>query len=185
MNKTADYYELLGISIFASQEEIKAGYIKKIKQYHPDTYKGNKTEAENITAGINEGYAILSDPKQKEVYDKKYGFDIQRQSILKAQEKFEKKQQKKNKKEKPQKTYATEKKQQEETRKQKEFNAQTDRSDAKPRTNIFTKKLKKDTKVVNPFAKSSDEREIQKERLFLDGIIILLLIILIFVIIFK
>ena len=184
MKKSIDYYNLLGISIFASPEEIKAAYINKMKTYHPDTYAGNKKEAENITAGINEGYAILSDPKQKEVYDKKYGFDVQRQNILFEQEKLKRKQARKAKKQN-QTSYATEKAQAEEARQHQEFNKATEREDAKPKTNFFTKKLKKDIKATNPFAKPEEKKQENKERLILDCAIIVLLIIVIVLIIFK
>lgn len=183
MAKSIDYYNLLGISIFASSEEIKAAYIKKMKEYHPDTYHGNKREAENITASINAGYEILSDPKQKYVYDQKYGFEEQRQAVLKEQEKQKRKQQKKQKKTKP--TYATEKKQQQETKRQQEFSEKTKKESGKIKTNIFSKKPKKDAKVVHPFATTPEQKQIRKERLVLDITIIVLLVIVILLIIFK
>ena len=41
-----DYYEILGIKRKADEKEIKKAYRKLAKQYHPDTYKGDKKDAE-------------------------------------------------------------------------------------------------------------------------------------------
>ena len=184
MAKSVDYYNLLGVSIFASPEEIKAAYIKKMKEYHPDAYKGSKKEAENIAAGINAGYEILSDPKQKMVYDQKYGFEEQRQAMLRQQEKQRRKQERKNKRQEK-KTYAAEKRQQEEAKRQEEYSKANEKDDKKIKTNFFTKKLKKDAKVVHPFAATPEQKQMRKERLFLDVTIIVLLVIVILLIIFK
>ena len=184
MAKSVDYYNLLGISIFFFFLEIKAAYIKKMKEYHPDAYTGNKKEAESISASLNEGYAILSDPKQKFVYDQKYGFDEQRDQITKEQERQKRKQEKKEKKQK-QKTYATEKMQQKEAQRQEEFSKANEKEDKKIKTNWFTKKLKKDAKVKHPFAATPEQKQIRKERLVLDITIIALLVIVILLIIFK
>ena len=184
MAKSVDFYELLGVSIFASPEEIKAAYIKKMKEYHPDAYQGSKKEAENISAGINAGYEILSDPKQKLVYDQKYGFEEQRQAVLSEKEKQKRKEQKKAKKQ-DKKTYATEKKQQAEAKRQKEFSQSNEKEDKKIKTHFFSKKLKKDAKVVHPFATTPEQKQMRKERLVLDITIIVLLIIVIALIIFK
>lgn len=188
MGKTVDYYKILGISIFASQEEIKAGYIKKMKEYHPDAYQGNKKEAENISAEINQGYEILSDPKQKFVYDQKYGFDAQRARIEKEQAKQKRKQERREKrknKHQQKANYTQEKMQAKEAKEQEEFNKATAQKDKKIKTNFFTKKVKKDTKVVHPFAKTPEEKQVRKERLILDITIIALLVVVILLILFK
>ena len=62
-----DYYEVLGISKGASEEEIKKAYRKMAKKYHPDVNK--EPGAEEKFKEINEAYEVLSDPQKKATYD--------------------------------------------------------------------------------------------------------------------
>lgn len=67
MNNKRDYYEVLGVSKTASEDEIKRAFRKLAKQYHPDL---NKEEgAEEKFKEIGEAYAILSDPQKRQQYD--------------------------------------------------------------------------------------------------------------------
>ncbi len=66
-----DYYEVLGLSKGASDDEIKKAYRKLAKKYHPDMNPGDK-EAEEKFKEANEAYAVLSDPDKKAKYDQ-YG----------------------------------------------------------------------------------------------------------------
>lgn len=66
MNKK-DYYEILGVSKTASDEEIKRAFRKLAKQYHPDINK--EAGAEEKFKEIGEAYAVLSDPEKRRQYD--------------------------------------------------------------------------------------------------------------------
>lgn len=63
-----DFYEVLGLSKGASEEEIKKAYRKLAKQYHPDLNPGDKT-AEAKFKEINEAYEVLSDQEKRSRYD--------------------------------------------------------------------------------------------------------------------
>ena len=67
-----DYYEVLGISKNASDDEIKKAYRSLAKKYHPDMNPGDK-EAEVKFKEVNEAYSVLSDAEKKARYDQ-YGF---------------------------------------------------------------------------------------------------------------
>lgn len=63
-----DYYEVLGISKTATEEEIKKAYRQTAKKYHPDMNPGDK-EAEAKFKEASEAYAILSDAEKRRQYD--------------------------------------------------------------------------------------------------------------------
>ena len=63
-----DFYEVLGVSKGASDDDIKKAYRKMAKQYHPDLHPGDK-EAEAKFKEVNEAYEILSDKDTRSRYD--------------------------------------------------------------------------------------------------------------------
>jgi molecular chaperone DnaJ len=66
-----DYYEILGLSKGAAEQEIKKAYRKLSKQYHPDI--NQEAGAEEKFKEVSEAYEILSDPQKRAAYDQ-YGF---------------------------------------------------------------------------------------------------------------
>jgi len=67
MAEKRDYYEVLGISKSASDDDIKKAYRKLAKQYHPDVNKAADAEAK--FKEINEAYEVLSDSQKRATYD--------------------------------------------------------------------------------------------------------------------
>jgi len=63
-----EYYEVLGVSEDASQEEIKAAYRKKAKRYHPDS--NSEAADEQQFQKINKAYEVLSDEEKRKKYDR-------------------------------------------------------------------------------------------------------------------
>ncbi|HZS03691.1 MAG TPA: molecular chaperone DnaJ [Blastocatellia bacterium] len=64
-----DYYEVLGVSRKASDQELKSAYRKLAMQYHPDRNPGNK-EAEEKFKEAAEAYGVLSNPEMRTRYDR-------------------------------------------------------------------------------------------------------------------
>lgn len=68
-----DYYELLGISKGAAEDEIKKAYRKMAMKYHPDRNPDDKAAEEKFKE-ISQAYEVLSNKEKKAAYDQ-YGHD--------------------------------------------------------------------------------------------------------------
>lgn len=66
-----DYYDILGVSKDASEDEIKSAYRKLAKKYHPDLNKDNPDATAKFKE-VNEAYEVLGDAKKRSNYDQ-YG----------------------------------------------------------------------------------------------------------------
>ncbi len=67
-----DYYEVLGVSKGASDDEIRKAHRKLAKKYHPDLNRDNPEAAEKFKE-LNEAYEVLSDKDKRAKYDQ-FGF---------------------------------------------------------------------------------------------------------------
>ena len=63
-----DFYQVLGVSDSASQDEIKKAYRRLAKQYHPDANPNNASAAERFKE-ISEAHSVLSDAEKRKQYD--------------------------------------------------------------------------------------------------------------------
>ncbi|MEU0919268.1 DnaJ C-terminal domain-containing protein [Streptomyces cyaneofuscatus] len=70
-----DFYEVLGVSRTASQDEIQQAYRKLARKHHPDVNKD--PAAEERFKDLNEAYSVLSDPKTRARYDR-FGEDFRK-----------------------------------------------------------------------------------------------------------
>jgi molecular chaperone DnaJ len=74
MSTKRDYYEVLGIARSAGGDEVKRAYRKLAIKFHPDNYKGEKSEGETKFKELAEAYEVLSDPQKRQRYDQ-FGHD--------------------------------------------------------------------------------------------------------------
>jgi hypothetical protein len=73
-----NYYDILGVSPTATTDAIRAAYLARINQYHPD--RNRFTHANAVTALINEAWQVLGDPGRRQLYDARMGFNARKES---------------------------------------------------------------------------------------------------------
>ncbi len=83
--KIINYYQILEIDPFASQEEIKRAYLAKLKDYHPDKRNGNNTFAFKHFQAVMEAYEALKTPEKRKAYDALLKIEIYNQSQTREQ----------------------------------------------------------------------------------------------------
>jgi DnaJ-class molecular chaperone len=64
-----DYYEMLGVGRDASETEVKRAFRKLARELHPDV-NAHDPEAEEKFKAAAEAYEVLSDPEQRQTYDR-------------------------------------------------------------------------------------------------------------------
>lgn len=69
-----DFYEVLGVSRTATDDDLKKAYRKLARKYHPDLNPDNKEEADTKIKEVNEAYEVLSDSQKRAQYDQ-FGHD--------------------------------------------------------------------------------------------------------------
>jgi DnaJ-class molecular chaperone len=63
-----DFYDILGVSRTASEQDIKSAYLRKAREYHPDLNPGDK-EAEAKFKEVQQAYDVLGDKEKRAQYD--------------------------------------------------------------------------------------------------------------------
>lgn len=71
-------YETLGVGEHATEADIKRAYRRAVMRAHPDRNVGDEETARARFLEIKEAYAILSDPAQRDVYDRIFAEEMQR-----------------------------------------------------------------------------------------------------------
>ena len=66
IKKESDYYDILGVARYSTQDEIKRKYRHLAKQFHPDSATGGNEKA---FIAVQTAFEVLSDQKKKEEYD--------------------------------------------------------------------------------------------------------------------
>ncbi|KAK2453338.1 DNAJ heat shock N-terminal domain-containing protein [Trifolium repens] len=81
MVKETEYYDILGVSPSASDDQIRKAYYHKAKQVHPDRNQNDPNAAQKFQI-LGEAYQVLSDPVQRNGYDQNGKHSVSRETML-------------------------------------------------------------------------------------------------------
>ena len=70
MASKRDYYEVLGVDKSSGPDDVKRAYRRLALKFHPDNYKGDKSEGEAKFKELAEAYEVLSDASKRQQYDR-------------------------------------------------------------------------------------------------------------------
>ena len=88
-DKMKNHYATLGVSLVASDEEIKKAYKAMAKKVHPD--KNKNVDATEKFKEIGEAYEVLSDPEKRKTFQNQF-LELQRQQYFQRKQEFQRKQ---------------------------------------------------------------------------------------------
>jgi len=72
------HYKTLGVSHAASQQEVKAAFLRLSKQHHPDKNRGSLDSAEKFKK-VSVAYDVIGDPEKRRIYDAELRAEFQRE----------------------------------------------------------------------------------------------------------
>ncbi|MED6179999.1 Chaperone protein dnaJ 10 [Stylosanthes scabra] len=81
MAKDMEYYNILGLTSSASEDQIRKAYYLKAMQVHPDKNPNDPRAAENFQV-LGEAYQVLSDPVRRKAYDQNGKHSVSRETML-------------------------------------------------------------------------------------------------------
>ena len=78
-----DYYQIMGLSRYAGQDDIKRAYRRLARKFHPDVSQEPNAEAK--FKALSEAYELLKDPVKKAQYDRRVSFNPTKIIIVRPQ----------------------------------------------------------------------------------------------------
>ncbi|KAL4565836.1 hypothetical protein LXL04_029942 [Taraxacum kok-saghyz] len=83
MVKESEYYDVLGVSPVALDDDIRKAYYLKARQVHPDKNPNDPQAAERFQASVlGEAYQVLSDPVKRDAYDRNGKCSVSKDTML-------------------------------------------------------------------------------------------------------